>query len=82
MSDVDTTTTPPSNLDVLTFITGTGNWEPRAPSGAFVPTNPIYTITNDTPTRTVDADLTSLDEVADLVSTLIRDLVADGVLAS
>jgi hypothetical protein len=32
LTDVDTSTTAPDNLQVLTWITGTGNWEPRDPN--------------------------------------------------
>ncbi len=39
-----------------------------------------YTITNDTEDRTLDADSTSIDEVADVLSTLISDLQTVGVI--
>ncbi len=32
LSDVDTSTTAPDDLQVLTWINGTGNWEPRNPN--------------------------------------------------
>ena len=36
LTDADTTTTPPLGSDVLTFNSGTGNWEPEAPSGGVI----------------------------------------------
>lgn len=42
--------------------------------GNFALTIPLYTTTNVTPTRTFDADATTLDELADIVGTLIADL--------
>ena len=40
------------------------------------------TIANVTPDRTYDANATSLDELADIVGTLIADLKAKGILKS
>lgn len=42
--------------------------------GDFVLSVPLYTTTNVTPTRTFDADSTTLDEIADVLGTLIADL--------
>jgi len=39
-------------------------------------------ITNDTPDRVLDCNVTTLDEVADVLGTLIKDLVATGILAA
>ena len=35
---------------------------------------PTYTITNDTTDRVIDADVTTIDELTDVVSTLIKDI--------
>jgi len=40
-----------------------------------------YTVTNAVVDRSFDADATTLDEVADVLGTLIQDLQAKGVLA-
>ena len=39
-------------------------------------------ITNSTEDRTLDCNVTTLDEVADILGTLIADLVATGILAA
>ncbi len=39
-----------------------------------------YAPTNDTPTRTIDANATTLDEVADVLCTLVKDLQALGLV--
>jgi hypothetical protein len=39
-------------------------------------------ITNDTEDRVLDCNVTTLDELADIVGTLIGDLVATGILAA
>ena len=45
-----------------------------------VGTQPDYTVTNHTTDRTYDANATSLDELADILGTLIADLQAIGLL--
>jgi len=44
--------------------------------------SPGWTITNDLVDRLFDADLTSLNEVADLLATLITDLAATGIIGA
>ena len=43
-------------------------------NGDFALTVPLYATTNVTPTRAFDADATTLDEIADILGTLIADL--------
>lgn len=58
----------------------------RRESGSFVEkfkilaSQPTYTVSNVTTDRTYDANSTSLDEIADVLGTLIADLRATGVL--
>lgn len=53
---------------------GASAWDP-APLGAVVPVaSASYTVTNVTTVRSLDADSTSLDELADVLGTLIADL--------
>ena len=65
---------------VLTNVTGTASQLLRVKSDEsgfefFTPaTLPAYTITNDTTDRIIDANDTNLDEVADVLSTLIKDI--------
>lgn len=42
---------------------------------------PAYTITNDTTDRTYNADATTVDELADIIATMYRDLKAVGIFA-
>jgi len=42
---------------------------------------PAYTITNDTTDRTYDANATTVEELADIVATLYRDLRVVGIFA-
>jgi hypothetical protein len=46
------------------------------------PANPNYAVTNLTTDRAYNADATSVDELADVLGTLISDLVNKGVLSS
>lgn len=41
---------------------------------------PVYTVTNATTDRTYDANATTLDEIADVLGTLIADLKAAKIL--
>ncbi len=41
---------------------------------------PEYTITNDKKDRAIDANATSIHELADVVSTLVKDLKEAGVV--
>jgi hypothetical protein len=65
---------------VLTNITGTAGQLLRVKTDEsgfefYTPTGlPTYTITNDTTDRAIDADVTTIDELADVVSTLIKDI--------
>jgi hypothetical protein len=47
---------------------------------AAVATGQTYTVTNVTPDRGYDADLTTIDEVADVLGTLIADLRSKGIV--
>jgi len=50
---------------------------------ALTPSVEVWTgITNSTEDRTLDCNVTTLDEVADILGTLIADLVATGILAA
>ncbi len=56
---------------------------PTAVSGARIYNRDIrqaYSISNDTENRSVDANATSLDEIADVLGTLISDLRAKGIV--
>lgn len=39
-----------------------------------------YTLTNDSTDRVLDADTTTVSDVADVLATLIRDLAAAGII--
>ncbi len=45
-----------------------------------VGSTPVYTVTNALTDRTYDANLTSVDEIADILGTLISDLQTKGLL--
>jgi hypothetical protein len=57
-------------------VTGKGVWT----TPARVATGQTYTITNEVATRTLDADSTTLNELADVVGTLIEDLKTTAIL--
>jgi len=65
---------------VLTNITGTSGQILRVKTDEsgfefYTPTGlPAYTITNDTTDRVIDADVTTADELADVLATLIKDI--------
>jgi hypothetical protein len=60
----------------------TAIWDVMA-AAAITPSAEIWAaITNDTEDRTMDANATTIDELADIVGTLIGDLVATGILAA
>ena len=67
---------------ILTNVTGTSKQVFRVNTAEtgfeFVTpaTLPTYTITNDTTDRTIDANNTNLDEVSDVLSTLVKDVTA------
>jgi len=64
----------------LSNVTGTSGQILRVKSDEsgfemFTPAGlPTYTITNDTTDRTIDADVTTADELADVLATLIKDI--------
>lgn len=49
---------------------------------AIVPSAEEYTVTNNTPDRAIDLTSTTLDEVAQVLGTLIVDLIAAGLIQS
>jgi len=60
----------------------TAVWDLMA-AGAITPSAEVWAgITNDTEDRVMNADATTIDEVADILGTLIADLVATGILAA
>lgn len=58
---------------VLTVVSGKAHWStPTSGSGGLTPGT--YSVSNPTTDRSFDADNTSLDEIADVLATLISDL--------
>lgn len=57
-------------------VTGEGEWV----TPARVATGQTYTVTNEVATRSFDADSTTLNELADVVGTLIEDLKTTAIL--
>jgi hypothetical protein len=62
-----------SESDVLTVVNRKAKWK-AATAGSGGLTAGTYSVSNPTTDRTFDADDTSLDELADIVGTLISDL--------
>lgn len=59
---------------VLTVVSGKAHWSTPTSSGSGGLTPGTYSVSNPTTDRTFDADNTSLDEIADVLATLISDL--------
>ena len=59
---------------VLTVVNGKAHWSTPTASGSGGLTSGTYSVSNPTEDRTFDADNTSLDEIADVLATLISDL--------
>lgn len=83
----DASSTTSGGIFLTTGTAGTtrGGISLDAPFIGFYGTTPAaqsaaYTITNVTPTRTYDADSTTLDEIADVLGTLIADLQLTGLI--
>lgn len=66
--------------DVLTIENGTDVkvWGAFAANGKTPAALPVYAITNGTTRRTLDADASTPDQIADLVYTILKDLTAQG----
>lgn len=66
----------------IKFNVFTGNFDLDSGSGSVSISVPIgtYTTTNLTTDRDMDADSVTLDELADILATLIEDLKAAGIL--
>ena len=76
LTDVDVTTVAPTDGQGLVYDTADSLWKPADVASG--PALSGYTVTNETEDRSYDANATTIDEVADVLGTLINDLSAGG----